>query len=120
LGLDLEEVQHLAANAVGLIPGIGISTTHTALQQNMRPAEIDTGTWRYMLNAFHPDRSGDILAFPKRYWILGSKVATHGTPYDYDRWVPLMMLGGGLPATHIHDAVEPTLIAQLIRQWWGL
>ena len=97
-GLDLDAVRHLAANAVGQIPGIGISTTHTALLQNGRPAEIDTATWRYLQNAFHPDRSGDVIAFPKRYWILGSKVATHGTPHDYDRWVPLMMRGGGLPA----------------------
>ena len=51
---------------------------------------------------------------------MGSKIATHGTPHDYDRWVPLMMLGGGLPATRIDDAVEPTLIAQLLRKWWGL
>ena len=62
-GLDLEEVQHLAANAVGQINGIGISITHTAMLQDARPAEIDTATWRYLRNAFHPDRSGDITPF---------------------------------------------------------
>jgi len=119
-GADLRQARTIAASAVARIPGIGFVATHDELLSNQRPAAIDPEAWTAMRNSFHPDRTGDVMLFPKRYWIIGSKTTTHGSPHDYDRWVPLMMLGGGLPAARHSEPVEPTLIARLLRQWWGL
>lgn len=119
-GIELSRARRIAASAVAQIPGIGFVATHDELANDQRPAGIDPEVWTAMRNSFHPDRTGDVMLFPKRYWIIGSKTTTHGSPHDYDRWVPLMMLGGGLPAQRQAEPVEPTLIARRLRQWWGL
>jgi hypothetical protein len=48
--------------------------------------------------AFFAPRSGDLIARVKEYVYLGGYVGGtgHGTPYDYDRHVPIVFLGPGI------------------------
>ena len=48
--------------------------------------------------AFFAPRSGDLVARVKEYVYLGGYVGGtgHGTPYDYDRHVPIVFLGPGI------------------------
>lgn len=43
--------------------------------------------------SYVPGRSGDLLLAFKPYYYVGSGVAGHGHPYDYDRRVPLIFWG---------------------------
>lgn len=49
-------------------------------------------------NNYHPERSPDIILRFKENWIISDipQGTSHGTPYDYDRHVPLIFYGAGI------------------------
>jgi predicted AlkP superfamily pyrophosphatase or phosphodiesterase len=68
--------------------------------------------------SFHPRRSGDVLFCLEPFDIEGSTTATHGSPWDYDTHVPLLLLklGGALggdqtPHGRFNRRVSPAMIA---------
>ncbi|MCJ7420272.1 alkaline phosphatase family protein [Sphingomicrobium astaxanthinifaciens] len=73
--------------------------------------------------SFHPDRSGDLYVVIKEYVTpiaepMPGYVSTHGSPYEYDRRVPVAFYRPGAPALARPDAVRtvdilPTLAAHL-------
>ena len=73
-----------------------------------------------MKNSFHPKRSGDVMySFPPYYHGEGDWAgAGHGSPYEYDAHVPLLMMGEGIqPGMYVTEAspadIAPTLAALL-------
>ncbi len=78
-------------------PGIGIVVADWEMRQG-RPSETPEEWYKLIRNDWYPSRSGDLLIYPRPYWVFGPAPANHGTPYDYDRHVPLMILGA-LPNT---------------------
>jgi predicted AlkP superfamily pyrophosphatase or phosphodiesterase len=68
--------------------------------------------------SFHPRRSGDVLFCLEPYDIEGSIAATHGSPWDYDTHVPLLVLEQGksaatsrVPVGRCQRLVSPACIA---------
>ena len=68
--------------------------------------------------SFHPNRSGDVLFVYTPYSIPGSSSAnakprgtTHGSPWQYDTNVPLLLLGSGVVPGRYNEAVGPAQIA---------
>ena len=55
----------------------------------------------------HPDRSGDIIVAPAEHWILSTSVTTHGTQYDYDQRVPVILFGAPFRAGTYTNAATP-------------
>ncbi len=53
--------------------------------------------------SFHPERSGDLFLQVKKYHLLasGGSGTSHGSPYDYDTHVPLLLRVPGMPAKKI-------------------
>lgn len=51
----------------------------------------------------HPLRTGDVYFIRPAYAMEGSTTATHGSPFTFDREVPLVVSGPGLAADTIHD-----------------
>jgi predicted AlkP superfamily pyrophosphatase or phosphodiesterase len=73
---------------------------------------------RALRRSFHPRRSGDVLFCLEPYDIQGNVAATHGSPWDYDTHVPLLVLEQGkappesrVPAGRFHRRVSPACIA---------
>ncbi len=100
------------------INGIGIAIPTAQVLAGHRPAGIDEQTFELIRHSIYPQRSGDIVVFPQRGWIFGPKSTTHGTPYEYDRHVPLMFFGDGItPGVRTEPAhpedLAPTLATQL-------
>jgi hypothetical protein len=78
------------------------------------------------LNYF-PGRSGDLFIVPKPYWLVDSSPAGkkaggtgHGTPYNYDQHVPLLLLGYGIRSGGYFAAVTPADIAPTIAALCGI
>jgi predicted AlkP superfamily pyrophosphatase or phosphodiesterase len=79
------------------------------------------------LNYF-PSRSGDLFFVPKPYWLTdgspaGKKAAGgtgHGTPYNYDQHVPLLLLGYGIQPGEYFTAVTPADIAPTFAALCGI
>jgi hypothetical protein len=46
-----------------------------------------------ILNGFNQQRSGDLEIVLEPYWLRQAEGATHGTPYNYDAHIPLILMG---------------------------
>jgi len=75
-----------------------------------------------------PGRSGDILVLPKPYWFLVNPskenppgaAATHGTGYDYDARVPVILMGAGIRGGKYSGAATPADLAPTLAQLVGV
>jgi predicted AlkP superfamily pyrophosphatase or phosphodiesterase len=83
------------------------------------PADAAAEPFRILFrHSFHPDRTADLMIQLVEYAIPAGLVATHGSPYDYDRHVPVFVLAPGIGAARIQDEVgivdlAPTLAGLL-------
>nr|AGU11976.1 Type I phosphodiesterase/nucleotide pyrophosphatase [uncultured organism] len=92
-GLARVEVENAAARFLLTQPGIAEVFTRTQLEQGVASkSRLAT----LMQRAWNRELSGDLLVVTAPYTSFGSgdSGATHGTPYNYDTNVPLLMMGG--------------------------
>ncbi len=62
--------------------------------------------------SYFPDRAGDVIILPQPYWLFGEgSAASHGTPYRYDTWVPVLLYGSRIKAGHYTQAITPADVA---------
>lgn len=102
-------------------PGVGIVITAAQLEANRCPETVPL--WQYTLvrNDYYPQRTGEIMFYPSKFWITGGATANHGTPHDYDRHSPLMFMGVGVKPGYYKDAkVAPSDIAPSLSQILGI
>ena len=77
-----------------------------------------------MADSYLPGRSGDLFIVPKAYWLMDGTAALkarsygtgHGTPYNYDQHVPILLMGYGIqPGEYLREVtpadIAPTLAA---------
>ena len=120
-GLDQAVVENAVAEELKKFKGVAEAVSSTALRTASLP---DTLLMRSILRNFHPKRSGDIyLVFEPDVFINdfdGLIVAsTHGSPWRYDTYVPVIFAGAGLPAMKISRAVTPYDIASTLANYLG-
>jgi predicted AlkP superfamily pyrophosphatase or phosphodiesterase len=113
--LNLEEVQATAAAAVRLLPHIARVYTREELRRGPAPADM---VLRRVLNGFYYQRAADLTAVPEPYWLFEAGGTSHGSPWNYDSHVPLILMGPGIRAgTYYRPArvndIAPTLAALL-------
>jgi len=91
-GLARADVENAAARYLLAQPGIAQVFTRTQLEQGVA-AQSRLGT--LMQRAWHRTLSGDLLVVTTPYTIFGSGTsgASHGTPWQYDTSVPLLLMG---------------------------
>jgi hypothetical protein len=114
-GLNPADVRQAAADAALAIPHVARVYTRDQLLRHRAAADVIDAR---VLRGFNPRRSGDLEIILDPFWIRGSTPATHGTPYNYDAHVPLILMGPGIAAGRHHQAVAlndlaPTLAALL-------
>ena len=120
LDLDPAEVEWTIAEELMAVDGIAYAVPSTALLHGGVP---DAPLVRSVLANFHPARSGDIfVVFEPQVFINDfdglTVAATHGSPWRYDTYVPIVFAGAGVRAQIIARRVEtvdvaPTLAAVL-------
>ena len=113
MGLDQIEVEEAVAEELMKFNGVAYAVSSTALRTDNLP---DTLMTRSILRNFHPKRSGDIyLVFEPNVFINDFEglivASTHGSPWRYDTFVPVMFAGAGLPAVTVSRSVTPYDIA---------
>ena len=102
------------------MPGVGIVVRSDEMAKGKCPDDVTADVCELLRQAYHPARSGEVMLYPSQNWVLGDHTADHGTPWDYDRWVPLMLIGGPVKKQSSKAAVSPADIAPTIAAWWGL
>ncbi len=113
LGLDLERAERAVAELVlSGWGGYARAIVRTDLSRNTLPeGEIE----QLVRASFDPQRTGHVYLVPEAGWIQANDpaalVAMHGTPYVFDRSVPIAFWGAGLEPRRVHDAADPRDIA---------
>jgi len=97
-GLDIGEVEAAIAAELVKFEGVALAVSSTAMAEGKLP---DTPLLRTVLNNYNPRRSGDIFIVFQPNWFIndfdGLEVAsTHGSPWRYDTFVPVMFAGAGI------------------------
>jgi predicted AlkP superfamily pyrophosphatase or phosphodiesterase len=121
-GLDQAEVEKAVAEELVKFDGVAAAVSSTALRTASLP---DTLLMRAILRNFHPERSGDIyVVFDPNVFITdfdGLTVAsTHGSPWRYDTFVPVMFAGAGLQAATVSRPVTPYDVAPTLANVLGV
>lgn len=119
-GASQADIEREVANEVMKLPGVALAVSSTALATG---AYADMPLMRSILKNFSPSRSGDVfVVFAPHSFINdfdGLTVAAHhGSPWNYDTYVPLIFAGNGLDGRRVARRVEtvdlaPTLAALL-------
>ena len=121
-GLDQAEVEKAVAEELMKFDGVAAAVSSSALRTDSLP---DTLLNRSILRNFHSKRSGDIyLVFEPNVFINdfdGLTVAsTHGSPWRYDTYVPVIFAGAGLRGKTVSRPVTPYDIAPTLAAWLGI
>jgi predicted AlkP superfamily pyrophosphatase or phosphodiesterase len=98
LHLDAAEVRHVAAAAAMKVPHVArVYTRDQLLRGQVANDRIGTR----VLRGFNAQRSGDLEIILEPYWMRRADGTTHGTPYNYDAHIPLILMGRSIrPGTY--------------------
>lgn len=127
-GLDVADVERFVADELMKIPGIIYAQTRSDL---LAGRITESPIQNQIRRSFHPTRSGNIHMVPEQYWFLhsteeaekmgiGSIAAIHGSPWEYDTYVPIFFAGSDVPAKVIGRRVAPTDIAATLAAYLGV
>jgi len=121
-GLNQAEVEVAIAAELVKFDGVAAAVSSTALRTASLP---DTLLMRAILRNFHPKRSGDIyVVFEPNVFINdfdGLTVAsTHGSPWRYDTFVPVIFAGADLKAGKVNRAITPYDVAPTLANYLGV
>ena len=112
-GLDQTEIELAVAEELTHFDGVALAVSSSALNFGMVP---DTPLIQSILRNYNPTRSGDIyVVFDPNRFINDfgglTVAATHGSPWRYDSYVPIIFAGIGIPAQRISRLVHTIDIA---------
>lgn len=111
--LDVNEVSRTLAYELQNQEGIAFAVPSIdLLEGNIADTELN----KAILRSYNPKRSGEIYIVTEPYWYIndfdGLEVAsTHGSPWKYDTYVPIIFAGNGLKHQNIFRKVETVDIA---------
>jgi predicted AlkP superfamily pyrophosphatase or phosphodiesterase len=97
--LDAHKIPHAAAEetaaaALAAQPGIYAAYPRSRVLEGRLP---HTEVAARIERSFHPKNAGDVVLVPDPFWMPGKLLGTtHGSPYNYDTYVPLLLAGPGI------------------------
>jgi len=143
LGGDGLYIAGISGGDVYFKPGLyeRLKADHATLQASIRAASALSGVARVLtddeistpaaraskdplvraaaLNYF-PGRSGDVTVVVKENWIMTATGTNHGTPYDYDQRVPVILYGAGIKPGVRDESVTPADLAVTVAALVGV
>jgi predicted AlkP superfamily pyrophosphatase or phosphodiesterase len=120
-GLDPAEVASAVAAEVVKLDGVSAAVSSYDLAAGRVP---HTPQMRSILNNYHPKRSGDVFVVFEPHRFINdfdglTVAATHGSPWSYDTFVPILFAGPGIRPRVVHRPVAPTGVASTLAAYLG-
>ena len=120
--IDTEALETAVVEELSKFSGISLAVSSSALRRGKVP---DTQLHRLVLNNFHAKRSGDIYIVFEPNWFINdfdglTVAATHGSPWQYDTYVPIVFAGSGLTAKIVNRRVHTIDIAPTLSAYLGI
>ena len=105
----------------------GVAAVYFAEEIQGRPATQNPIRSAFA-DSYFAGRSGDFFVVPKPYWLMDSTPAGktrsygtgHGTPYNYDQHVPILLMGFGIQPGDYYREVTPADIAPTFASLCGI
>jgi predicted AlkP superfamily pyrophosphatase or phosphodiesterase len=117
LRLDPAEVRRTAAEAAMAVPHVArVFTRDQLLGGDVATDRIS----QRVLRGFNAQRSGDLEILLEPYWMRQATGTTHGTPYNYDAHIPLILMGAPIKAGEYSDHVALNDLAPTIATLVGV
>jgi Type I phosphodiesterase / nucleotide pyrophosphatase len=112
-GLDQTAVEKAVVDELMKFEGVALAVSSAALSAGNVP---NTPLVQSVLRNYNPRRSGDIfVVFQQNYFVneFDGLVVTssHGSPWRYDKFVPVVFAGSKLPPRRIYRSIETVDIA---------
>ena len=122
LAIDRVALDHAISAELSAFEGVHAALSSKAIEQG----QLDDNYVNQMVrNNFHPLRSGDFYVVFKPNWFIndfdGLTVAsTHGSPWRYDTYVPVVFAGAGIEDNNIHRRIHTVDIAPTLSAYLGI
>jgi arylsulfatase A-like enzyme len=121
------------ARAVGELPFVGPVYTQNELleaaaRDSLSGGEPGDTLMALFQHSYTPGRAAGLLSTygVEMWWAEKTlswnfeQATTHGSPYLYDRWVPLILMGPGIEADLVDDPVRPMDLAPTLARLAGI
>ncbi len=120
--IDQEALELAVVEEVSKLPGVSLAVSSAALRRGNLP---DNELHRAVGRNFHPKRSGDVFLVFEPNWFIndfeGLTVAsTHGSPWNYDTYVPIVFAGAGLTPVTVNRRVDTVDVAATLATYMSL
>jgi len=117
--VDAAEAERVAGETALTLAGVVNYFTRTQLVGGRMP---DGPIARRVANGFNRERSGDVWLITKPFYFFseGDLPTTHGSPYNYDTHVPVVLFGAGVKPGRYNDACSPSDIAPTLAALLGI
>lgn len=111
--VDIAALQTAIASELVAFDGVAYAIPSARLAEGSVPENALT---RAVLNNYHPDRSGDIYIVFQPEWFINdmdglSVSVTHGSPWRYDTFVPILFAGYGIESQTVSRRVHTVDVA---------
>ncbi len=112
-GLDQAVVEKMVVDELMKFEGVALAVSSTALREGKFP---NTPLIQSVLRNYNPRRSGDIFVVFQPHCFINdfdglTVTSTHGSPWRYDTFVPVVFAGGRLTARRVDRTIETVDIA---------
>ncbi len=119
--INQQALEAAVVKELSAFPGISLAVSSTALRQGNVP---DTPLYHSVLNNFYSKRSGDIYVVFEPNWFINdyeglTVAATHGSPWRYDTFVPVVFAGAGLKPQRIYREIQTVDVATTLSAFVG-
>ena len=120
--IDQEILEAAVVDELSKFEGVSLAVSSTALRRGNLP---DTHLYRSVVNNFHLKRSGDVFIVFEPNWFINdfdglTVAATHGSPWQYDTYVPIVFAVAGLQAQTVDRKVHTVDIAPTLSLYLGI
>jgi hypothetical protein len=119
--MDTGAIEAAIVEELSKFDGVALAVSGSALRKGKLP---DTPLYRSVLKNFNSKRSGDVFIVFEPNWFIndfdGLTVAsTHGSPWNYDTYVPIVFAGAGLEAKNVNRRVYTVDVAATLAAFMG-
>jgi len=119
--IDQDALEAAVVEELSKFQGVSLAVSSSALRRGNLP---DTDLYRAVVNNFNAKRSGEVFIVFEPNWFIndmeGLTVAsTHGSPWRYDTYVPIVFAGPGLKAQTVDRRVQTVDVAVTLSTYMG-
>ena len=120
--INQEALEAAVVEELSRFQGVSLAVSSSALRHGNLP---DTDIYRAVVNNFNSKRSGEVFIVFEPNWFIndmeGLTVAsTHGSPWRYDTYVPIVFAGAGLTAQTVDRRVQTVDVAVTLSTFLGI